>query len=354
VSSNALHYGVVVGINRYPELRRLERARGDAERFAEWLRDPAGGGLPHANVRAVVVDDAKIPDGTPRKDALPTRNEVLHALFDFRKAVEHHVRDNPDDWEKTRLYFYVSGHGIAPTAGEAALLMANAGPEWYGENLACGRLLDFLGESQSFREVVVFADCCREWVPDAPLGDVSWTRSRRDNGKVTTAFGCATFFGDIALEPAALGVHAPDDLRGYFTQALLEGLRGQGVSAAGTIDTNGLAQYVRPRVKDLTKGRRYPQIPTMDADPAEPIVFRQAPSAPVLHRVRFVFVTPFAGDAELRDGNLNLIARHTVPGADWTVQLANGLYEVAAANGTGAFRANGIFRVLGQDVDVEL
>src|SRR5262249_22089201 len=60
-------------------------------------------------------------------------------------------------------------------------------------------------------------------VSNAPLGDVPWTRTPRDNGAVRTAFGCATFFGDIALEPSeAVGDETdPDKLRGYFTQALL-------------------------------------------------------------------------------------------------------------------------------------
>jgi hypothetical protein len=356
VATNPFHYGVVVGINRYPEFRALKRARGDAEEFAEWLRDPTGGALPDQNVKEVVADDDKVPEGTLRRDALPTRSDVLEALYMFRKKAEQQVTDNPDDWEKTRLYFYVSGHGIAPVADEAALLMANSGPEWYGENLACSRLLTFLGESQSFREVVVFADCCREWVANAPLGDVPWTRDRRNNGRVSTAFGCATFFGDIALEPADIGEGDPNDLRGYFTQALLEGLRGQGRSSTGAIDSNGLAQYVKPRVFDLTKHRRYPQDPTMLADPAQPIVFRDRGAAlPTRHQVRLRFVTPFTGRAELRDGGLSVISQHDVPGANWVVDLTNGLYEVVPANAvTGAFRGDGRFRVWGQSLDVEL
>ena len=70
---NALHYGVLVGINRYPDLRLLKRAKGDAEAFYEWLTDPRGGGVPSENVALVVVDDNKMPDGTPREAALPTR-----------------------------------------------------------------------------------------------------------------------------------------------------------------------------------------------------------------------------------------------------------------------------------------
>jgi hypothetical protein len=32
---NPLHYGVAVGINRYPDIRHLKRAKGDAEEFCQ-------------------------------------------------------------------------------------------------------------------------------------------------------------------------------------------------------------------------------------------------------------------------------------------------------------------------------
>jgi hypothetical protein len=362
---NVLHYGVVVGINRYPDLRPLKRAKGDAEAFYEWLTDPQGGGVPSENVALIVVDDNKMPDGTLREAALPTRAEVFNALFKFRKAIDEHIAEYPENWEQSRLYFYVSGHGIAPVPKEAALLTANAGPEWYGENVACSRLLSFFGECQFFKELVIFADCCREWVSDAPLGDVPWTRTKRNNGAVRTVFGCATCFGDIALEPDdAVGDETdPDKLRGYFTQALLEGLRGQEpVDPNGEINSNSLAIYVKQRVIDLTKNRRHPQEPTMDADPAAPIVFRTGvPAATanptqVKHRVRLRFVTPFQGKARVLNGDLTLIDEHQVPDGAWVVELANGLYVVTPTDSLGGvdFRNEGFFRVWGEDCDVEL
>src|SRR5262245_58580206 len=61
VVMNWFHYGVVVGINRYPDIRHLQRARGDAEKFAEWLNDPGGGGVPVENVVKVIVEDERVP-----------------------------------------------------------------------------------------------------------------------------------------------------------------------------------------------------------------------------------------------------------------------------------------------------
>ena len=196
---NQWHFAVVVGIDKYPAIRDLKFAKGDAEEFAKWLEYPQGGALPKGNIAKVVAD---VPDGTPREDAIPARIEVIKELRKFRDKVDNHIKENPDDWELTRLYFYVSGHGIAPDPRDAALLMANSGPEDYGENIACSLLLDFLLKNQPFHEVVVFADCCRERVTGAPLVGLPWTNTERDNGQVLKVVGCATYFGDLAYEPS--------------------------------------------------------------------------------------------------------------------------------------------------------
>src|SRR5215831_330045 len=123
---NRLHFGVAVGINRYPDIRHLRRAKGDAEAFANWLSRPDGGSLPTSvetgallkggHVVTVVVDDAQVPDGTAREDAKPIRRDVFIPLMRFKQTVEAHIADHPGDWVETRLYVYVSGHGIAPQA----------------------------------------------------------------------------------------------------------------------------------------------------------------------------------------------------------------------------------------------
>lgn len=377
--ANRLHFGLVVGINRYPEIRHLRLAKGDAEKFAEWLLDPQGGGLPskddndrllpQGHVLTVVVDDVAVPDGLPRENARPVKREVHTALHEIRKAVEKHVEVHPGDWKQTRFYFYVSGHGIAPDARDAALLMADAGAEAYDENISCDRLLSFLGKRQPFREVVIFADCCRERVGNVPLGVISGTLPDKDNGGSLTAFCCATYFGDLAYEPPR--GENPDEQRGYFTQALLEGLRGQAAEPFpyGEINTNTLGKYVKQRVQDLTKHRKPPQKPKMESDPGEPIIFRAAalpplggalapagaPGAAGEHVVRITFATPYQGKVALRGTDNNILRGHRASDGDLTVSLANGLYEVTAEDGVVAeFQKGGRFRVLGEDKHVEL
>ena len=60
---NDLHYGVCVGINRYPAYpdRELAFARADALAFREWLVAPDGGELPTDNAKMVMATETYIP-----------------------------------------------------------------------------------------------------------------------------------------------------------------------------------------------------------------------------------------------------------------------------------------------------
>ncbi|BBO18704.1 conserved hypothetical protein [Candidatus Brocadia pituitae] len=355
---NQWHFAVVVGINKYPAIRDLKFAKGDAEEFAKWLQDPMGGALSEDNIITIVAD---VPDGTSREKAIPTRKEVVCALRKFRDKVNDHIKENPSDWERTRLYFYVSGHGIAPEPRDAALLMADSGPEDYGENVACSLLLDFLLKNQPFHELVIFADCCRERVTGAPLGGFPWTLTERNNGQVLKIVGCATYFGDLAYEPSEEETKKPDELRGYFTKALLEGLRGNASrNNEGFIDSNTLGQYVVRRVGELTEHRANKQVPTMDADPGNPIIFGKAHGSgskgTVKYQIRLKFGKKYDGIVELRGGDNTIIERHNTAEGDWVVELSNGLYRVTPENKAGAmnFRDKGFFEVLGDKIDVEL
>lgn len=375
MARNELHFAIVVGINRYPGLRNLRLAKGDAEKFAEWLLDPAGGGLPSdqdpqrklpaGHVIKIVVDDASVPDNVTPEQARPVRKEVSLAFHQIRKQVEAHVASNPADWHRTRFYFYVSGHGIAPDARDAALLMADASQEAYDENISCDRLLSFLGKRQPFAEVVIFADCCRERVGNVPLGTLSGTLGDGDNGPVKAVLCCATHFGDLAYEPPA--DEDPDQQRGYFTRALLEGLGGQAADPpiSGEINSNTIAKYVKQRVQDLTKHRQWQQDPNMQADPAAPIVFRAASSAstgaapmsdtPAVHQIRIIFVTDYQGKVELRDSANEVLHTHDTATGDLVASLPNGLYEVTPQPpGDVHFKKAGNFRVLGESKNVEL
>src|SRR5437764_1445502 len=110
---NEQHYGVVVGINRYPGLpSSLRFARGDADAFRKWLIDPDGGSVPKANVLQVVAAKRAESKFTDPADARPTQAQVFGALRDVNARAKTKIADDPNEWLRSRLYLYVSGHGI--------------------------------------------------------------------------------------------------------------------------------------------------------------------------------------------------------------------------------------------------
>jgi hypothetical protein len=352
---NANHYAVVVGINRYPELPNLNFARDDAKAFAAWLKKKDGGALPKENVKLIIVPDTKMPPGTPREHAKPIREQVEEALYSLRKKCQQHIEEHPEDWDSTRLYVYVSGHGIAPDPNEAALLMADSGPDWYGRNFSCAKYLTFFEKAQIFRELVFFADCCRDWTANAPPVGPSWTIVKGDRGRICSLAGYATHFGELAYEPDL----DADSLRGYFTQALLEGLSGKAADPfTGEINSVNLSRFVTERVEELTKDMRYPQKPILKLDPATPLVFAKIdPQSDILqHNVSLTFVSDYNGKIKLLDGHFKKIGEHNAADGPWRLTLPNGLYSVEPIDGGDAnpFQNQGMFRVRGGNIDVQL
>jgi hypothetical protein len=342
------HYAVVVGIDGYPGLKSLRAARQDAKDFKKWLRES---GVPEENI-ALVLTDESFSDSDK---AIPTKQLVDIALRKIQADVVDRVKPDPLLlWPKTRLYLYLSGHGVTPNAREAMLLMANAQLGTFGDSVPCTKYMDFYEDVQFFHELVFFADCCRsidmQTEPEGP----PFKRVRQNRGRVTKFLGFAAGFGDLAWEPSEDEIQNPDDARGHFTRALLEGLRGQAVDRpTGQINSISLPKYVVQRVKKLTETKMpAPQEPQSIADPGFPIVFVEAVPRP-MYRVTITFPAGFADDVTLRDAWGNDRDSHTASAAPWEVELADGLYEVVVANGTD-FGANGGFRVRGGPTDVTL
>src|ERR1700733_11295969 len=119
---NDFHFAVVVGIDLYPGIRNLNSARGDAQAFADWLKDPAGGALPGANIELILEQG---PFDAP-ENAKPTRDAVNRAFKKVHLTARGIFKADPTKWLKSRLYVYFSGHGLAPDPREVAVLMADA------------------------------------------------------------------------------------------------------------------------------------------------------------------------------------------------------------------------------------
>jgi hypothetical protein len=287
-------------------------------------------------------------------DARPKRSDVDLALRKLNQAIRQRVAQAAEDWDRTRLYIYVSGHGIAPPTNAGAVLMADAERDVLGECIELAMYGQWYESCGIFRELVVLADCCRERPRGAPPGMLPpFNLCQTPYGRTTRVLGYATGFGELAFEP--LEAEHPDEQRGFFTKALLEGLRGAAAvdPDLGGITSETLAVYVTKAVEEMTKDQPVRQRAQILVEAGNPILLR---ATAVQQRPRWTVTIAlpagFSGQAVLRDGDNSEIARHDA-GTPWQLELDEGLYGVFPPNGRNA-RPIGLFEVLGGDTDVQL
>lgn len=347
---NDQHYAIVVGINRYPGISDLDGARADADQFAAWLTDPDGGRLPAANVKRVGVSAADEAGFATAHTARPTNVEIDYALQDITTGLKAQLAADPGCWEQSRIYFYAAGHGFAPQGGEGALFLANAEPDALARNIELAEYRRWCTSCAWAREVIVFADCCRTRIRTAARGFAPQLNECAApwNGKASTwLIGFGSNFGNPTYELAAPG--SDDQARGYFTAALLEGLRGGAPrDPSGALTAATLSGYVKALVAERTRDQPYPQDADIVGPLASDIQFGTT-QPPPKRNVTLVLPAGYAGPAKIvKDGRE--LATWDGKSAEWQVALEDGLYE---ADG-GAFANSGLFKVAGEDRRVEL
>jgi hypothetical protein len=201
---------------------------------------------------------------------------INDAIETFKDRVRVAVAADPSIWPKTRLYFFGAGHGIAPQARDAALLAADARPDRYTRHVSCSSLLDFFSLVQRFRELALFADCCRTSVVGAVNRmPADWTDDPEDRGGVRKFFACGSIFSKRAQEETHLPL---DERRGYFSRALLDGLRtGPPGEVGAPITSTWLKDYIAEHMRRASTGRfRRPLEPDFVDEGAGDVIFGQA------------------------------------------------------------------------------
>lgn len=284
--SNPFHFAVVVGISAYPGgFATLSGPANDATEFREWLVAPDGGGLPAENVRLLQTSD---PAPNVVDDARPDSIQIAMALNAALHDLEAAVAAQPDaEREKarssSRLYIFFAGHGIMPGSGQAALLTARATPELL-DNLEISSWLRWFQDDGRFRQVVIFADCCRTNKPLANPGVPTLLRAGRAGAQVFWMNAFATSGGQLAREDVDESIPA-DERRGYFSRALMEGLRTAVDEHSGLVTPDSLYAYVFSAVV-TAMAQRHPGLEQMvefASSPASTLSFgppREPPRPP--------------------------------------------------------------------------
>jgi hypothetical protein len=350
--TNDLHFGVVVGINRYPGLSAvgdLSFARSDAKRFHEWLVSPEGGGVPKDNT-ALLRDPRGPGPIAARRNAFPTQRDVNDVLLEWREAVRAKAPPGHPSWRETRIYIYVAGHGYTPPDGVAAMLLADAADDQLGYHLELKRYVDWLVGCAPFREVVVFCDCCRRRYPNAAVSSPTpfATCSLPSPVEVFALIGYAARVGEDALEPQ--DPVDPDAARGVFTGAVLDGLAGA-AATGGEVTSSRLAVYVRSAVEAQTASAPVPQRVEFSGDLSQQIVMCKV-HAPPRRKVTLRFPNGASGQAQIKTGAFEPVVDHTLDGQPWTTELEDGLYELARGPDASGFMAT-LFKVAGEDIDID-
>lgn len=319
-------FAIVVGIDGYPGFGDLHGACNDAEAFAEWLADGVGGNLPARNIRLRLGRRAR-----SLRSARPIKRDIdldLDELVEGARAAA----------VPSRLYLFFAGHGVAPGSSTAAAVMADAKPTMCS-NLSFGSYKTWLARCRDFAEIVFFTDCCRTTgtAPEgAPQHDVcSQPADRRQLTLVAHA-------ADVDQRAFEAPPTDPDGARGFFTSALLDGLRGAAVDDHGQVHAGSLAAYLDQEVRVRSGGRQWPEIEHSHP----PLTLASYP--PATYDVTVWLAPGATRTVQILDDANAEVASGSVGGGGWTVRLANGVYVVLdpVQSAPVLFRVNGTARTV--------
>jgi hypothetical protein len=334
-------YAVILGVQKYPGLTDLNGPENDARAFHEWVVDPAGGKVPgngrgrvakpgwSGNVRMILSSDYFPFDSLD--EARPILNDIQHAFINLYDLAEANAKSGGGLVAGRRLYIYMAGHGIEPQNGRTALLMANAKPRRFGFHVLGRDYAEFFSNAGFFEEVLLFMDCCRDYFPLTPLTPIPFDPLSDPTApdRVRYLHGFGTKWKRRSRERLIDG-----KVRGIFTTALLEGLRGGASDLGGRITAALLRNYLNETMfqfldpMDLADPR-IPKQPEFNQFPSEGeglIIAESVP--PVTYNVTIVL--PEGADGapmQIRGPKLSDIAAQTIArGPTWSLKLPRGLY----------------------------
>jgi uncharacterized caspase-like protein len=305
---HANHFALVVGIDHYPLFRALNGARKDAEDFHTWLVAPDGGGVPSANAELVLSTLNPLqPDHRDIDDA-------LERLLAVSRAGGHE-----------RFYLYFSGHGLGRSSIGVDLCLSPWSKMRRAMALDSMKYLELVMGSGYYSEVVFLLDCCRvREVRSAALPPTIELAVPGAGAPQCRSFiGYATEYMNAAYE-AETGT-SPGDVRGHFTRALMEALKGGAAEATGGVRASKLKEYLEvhtPRLAQASNHQQKPEVVNgLDAgdDPlfgsAQPLV--QAPG----FAVRITFKATRTGEVVVEDGQLRELKRGDASTGPWRLPV---------------------------------
>jgi len=339
---NPHDHAVVIGISRYADVEAgwitaLQGPDNDAADVAAWLRDPAGGGLPHDNVH--VVRSADAPDPFTADHVEPHQQMVMRALDDVAQLEQTTFEGQ---WAGRRLYVYVSGHGFANVRDEAALVTAEA-TKATPLNVLVTDWVRWMAQAAPFQELVFWGDTCSTRTlatrfTRCALPDVFSAKAPQ----VRTFAAYAAPVGLVAVENLM-----PDgQWHGAFTYALLQGLKGAAVTP---VTSDSLRDYLLNAMRAFLPDRDRRR-PTVAKEPSFGFTDAMQFSAPP--RLGFPVTLRFGRGVLGQRVRIGVspaappVAETVLDAEEWTVELQPGAFAVFLEGG-----ATHQFEVVGGGAD---
>ena len=235
-------FAVVIGIETYVDLPAATYAERDAAAAKSFLRAL---GLPERNIMTLTGSRA-------------TKSGL-------EKTIEDWLPNNVS--ERSRVYFYYSGHGAPdPKSGSAYLLPSDGDPQYLARTGYPLKQLYFqLGQLKA-KQVLVALDSC---FSGAGGRSVVAKGTRPLVGRVDVA---AQSDGKVSVVSASAGdqVSGANDSAGYglFTYNFLQGLNGAAKDDRGHVTLKAVYDYLKPRVQDDARRANRDQTPQLQGDGA--------------------------------------------------------------------------------------
>lgn len=309
---HAGHYALVIGIDHYPRFRSLKGARKDAEDFHDWLIDKDnGGGVPTANVELV----------------LSKENPVRPIHDDIDDALEKLLSTARGDGGDKRLYLYFSGHGLGRSNFGADLCLASWSKQRRAMALDSMCYLELVMGCGYFKEVVFLLDCCRvREMRSTALPPTIEFPAPGDGAPACRSFiGYATEFMNAAYEAETGLTEGESDVRGHFTRALIDALKGAAAEPIGGVRASKLKEYLEVNTPLIAKASNHVQksevVNGLDGEIDPLFGYAKPPQQSSGFAVNIVFTSVASGEAVVEDGQLRVLKSGDITTGPWSIPI---------------------------------
>lgn len=309
---NTKDFGLVIGINHYKSLNRLEGPIEDAKSFYNWLIAENGGAVPKEN--CFRIESSLEP-------SKPLQNDIDDALAEiYEKGQVTGYR---------RLYFYFAGHGLGIGWNENALCL----PQWSelrrNNALSSSEYLKLIIEADWFKEAFFFLDCCRNRKPGSKPLHPTIGLPKPLGGNCQSFVAYASEFNNSAFEAE----HWDGDttaVRGHFTKALVQGLLGAASNQEGVITTSSMKGFLKIKVEEIAKNNKQSQSVRFEDTFNPEGIIAGAPAASKFIQLKLTFSEP--GNIIFEGPDLSLIRQGHSSTGPWEIPVQKGIYTITNTN----------------------